>query len=133
MTIITIVGAALVYFIIGFLAHGPIAGKLWMRLADVYPTGNEKFSDMIPQMLWNMVANLATAFVLWGIITFTAPLAGGLVWYKGALVATWMWAGFIVPSSAIEVIWMKRRPALWVFECVVSLVGFLAMGAMLAW
>ena len=38
MNIIAIVVAAVVAFIIGFLFHGPLFGKLWMRLADVHPT-----------------------------------------------------------------------------------------------
>lgn len=126
--LLTIIISAAAAFIIGFLIHGPIAGKLWMRLANIQPTGNEKFSDMIPQMAWNFVANLVTAGVLYAIIDFTAPLAGGLIWYRGALVAIWMWFGFIVPSSAMEVIWLKRRPAHWIFECVSSLLCFIAMG-----
>jgi hypothetical protein len=134
MDILTIVLAALAVFIIGFLAHGPVTGALWMRLADIHPTGNEKFADMVPQMLWNLFVNVVTAFVLSGIIyiAFTSPLMGEKVWYKGSIIAAWMWLGFIVPSSAIEVIWMKRKLSLWAFECVASLVGFLVMGAILA-
>jgi hypothetical protein len=51
--------AALSAFIIGFLLHGPILGKLWMRLANIHPTGNEKLKDMIPQMIWNFIVNFA--------------------------------------------------------------------------
>lgn len=134
MIILTIVLAAVATFIIGFLAHGPAAGKLWMRLADIHPTGNEKFADMIPMMLWNLLVNLVTASVLAGVIyiAFTSPIMGEKLWYKGSIIAAWMWLGFIVPSSAIEVIWMKRKISLWLFECVASLVSFLAMGAILA-
>lgn len=56
--------AALANFIIGFLMHGPIAGKLWMKLANITPTGNEKFSDMVPQMIKNLLANVVFAYVL---------------------------------------------------------------------
>jgi hypothetical protein len=51
-------------FIIGFLFHGPLFGKLWMRLADVHPTGEEKLSDMWVQMLLNLLANIVTAGVI---------------------------------------------------------------------
>ena len=54
--------AAIVAFILGFLFHGPIFGKLWMRLANIVPTGKEKMSDMYGQMFWNFVVNLITAF-----------------------------------------------------------------------
>lgn len=134
MDILTIVLAAVATFIIGFLAHGPVAGKLWMRLADIHPTGNEKLADMVPQMLWNLLVNLVTASVLSGIIyiAFTSPIMGDKLWYKGSIIAAWIWLGFIVTSSAIEVIWMGRKKSLWLFECVASLVSFLVMGAILA-
>jgi hypothetical protein len=133
MDILTIVLAAVATFIIGFLAHGPVAGKLWMRLADIHPTGNEKLADMVPQMLWNLFVNLVTASVLSGIIyiAFTSPIMGEKLWYKGSIIAAWIWLGFIVTSSAIEVIWMGRKKSLWLFECVASLVSFLVMGAIL--
>lgn len=132
MALISIVLGALATFIIGFLFHGPIAGKLWMKLANIQPTGNEKFSDMKWQMIWNFIANMATAFVLFNLIQFTAPMSGGLTIGKSVLIALWMWAGFIVPSSSIEVIWMKRRPAHWLFECGVSFICFVAMGIIFA-
>mgnify|MGYP003353537644 CR=1 FL=1 len=47
MEILPIILAALAIFVIGFLFHGPLFGKLWMKLADIHPTGNEKFKDMI--------------------------------------------------------------------------------------
>jgi hypothetical protein len=134
MNVLAIVLAALAMFIIGFLFHGPLFGKLWMRLADVHPTGNEKFADMLPQLAWNLLVNLITAGVLsmlfW--ILFSSPLMGEKTWYQGAIWAAWIWLGFIVTSSSIEVIWMKRSWKLWAFECVASLVAFVAMGIILA-
>lgn len=134
MNILAIVLAAVATFIIGFLFHGPLFGGLWMRLADVHPTGNEKLADMLPQMAWNLLANLVSAgvlSVLFGYI-FSSPLAGELTWYKGGMVGALVWLGFIATSSSIEVIWMKRSIKLWLFECVASLVAFVAMGIILA-
>lgn len=133
MNIIAIVLAALATFIIGFLFHGPLFGKLWMRLANVHPTGNEKMSGMIPQMIWNFIVNLVTAGVmaLLFLAIFTSSLIGEETWYKGAIWAAWIWLGFIVTSSSINVIWMKHSWKLWLFECVASLVSFVAMGIIL--
>jgi hypothetical protein len=85
-------------------------------------------------MIKNLAANVMTAFILSGVINIaaTTPVIGEVNWYKGAIIAAWMWLGFIVPSSSIEVIWMGRSWKLWAFECCASLVGFLAMGAILA-
>lgn len=126
--------AAVVAFIIGFLMHGPVAGKLWMRLANVTPTGNEKFADMIPQMLWNLLANLVTACALATIIGYAMGslyLSGNML-QDALVVSTVAWAGFLVASSSMGVIWMKQSPKLWMFEAFSSLLTMLAMGAVIA-
>lgn len=137
MNIIAIVVAAVAAFVIGFLFHGPLFGKLWMRLADVHPTGNEKFSDMWGQMALNLLANIVTASVLslifWGVFSspYMNPSAVSDA-IRGAIWGAWVCIGFIVTSSSMEVIWMKRSVKLWLFECVASLVSFAVMGAIIA-
>jgi len=125
--------AAVVAFIIGFLFHGPLFGKLWMRLANIHPTGNEKLSDMIPQMLKNLLADFVCAYVLAMFIFVTASYynnVGNIIGGMG--IAFWAWLGFILTSSSIDVIWMGKSKKLWLFEVVASLVSFLVMGAILA-
>lgn len=131
---ISVFVAALSAFIIGFLLHGPILGKLWMRLANIHPTGNEKLKDMIPQMIWNFVVNFVTASVMAGIfyIVFSSPIMGDITWYKGAISGAWLWLGFLVTSSSIEVIWMGRTIKLWLFEAMCSLIVTATMGAIIA-
>jgi hypothetical protein len=126
--------AAVSAFVIGFLFHGPVAGKLWMKLANIHPTGNEKFKDMIPQMLWNLLVQFITAFVLAAIILFasTSPYLSGNQFWKGVILAIWLWLGFLVTSSSIEVIWMGRNYKLWLFEVVSSFVVMVTMGAIIA-
>ncbi|MES2315790.1 MAG: DUF1761 domain-containing protein [Patescibacteria group bacterium] len=133
---VAVLVAALVNFIIGFLMHGPVMGKTWMRLANITPTGNEKFSGMIPQMVKNYIANVVFAYVLAVVYLFatTSPLMGGSGAWNGMVCAFWIWLGFVVTTTSIEVIWMKRSPKLWLFECFSSLVAILAMGAVIgAW
>jgi hypothetical protein len=125
---LAIVVAAVANFIIGFLFHGPLFGKLWMKLANITPTGNEKFSDMYGQMFWNFVSNLVFAFVLSAMINFTGALGAT----RGMAFAFWVWLGFVVTSSSMEVIWMGRSYKLWLFEIVSSLVSVLVMGAIIA-
>lgn len=126
--------AALAAFILGFLFHGPISGKLWMKLANIHPTGNEKFADMVPQLIWNFVVNLVTAgglAVLYA-ITSTSPLLYGTSVATGITTAILVWFGFMVTSSSIEVIWMGRSIKLWLFEAVCSLAVMAVMGAIIA-
>ena len=126
--------AAVAAFVLGFLFHGPVAGKLWMKLANIHPTGNEKFKDMIPQMLWNLLVQFVTAFVLAVIYLFASSstyIAGkGIL--GGVILAIWLWLGFLVTSSSIEVIWMGRNYKLWLFEVVSSLIVMITMGAIIA-
>jgi len=126
--------AAVVAFVLGFLFHGPVAGKLWMKLANIHPTGNEKFKDMIPQMLWNLLVQFITALVLAVVYLFasTSPYLGGNGIWSGVILAVWLWFGFLVTSSSIEVIWMGRNYKLWLFEVVCSLIVMVTMGAIIA-
>ncbi len=131
---VAVLVAAVVAFVIGFLMHGPVAGKLWMRLANIHPTGNEKFSDMIPQMVWNLVVNLGSALALAIVYAFasTSSLLSGPSIGTGLLCGGLVWAGFLVTSSSIEVIWIGRSFKLWLFECMSSLIVMLSMGAIFA-
>lgn len=131
---LAVVLAAVACFVIGFLMHGPIAGKLWMKLANIHPTGKEKFSDMVPMMIKNFIANLITAYVLAAVYLFasTSPAMGGVGAMNGAVCAFWVWLGFVVTSTSIDVIWMGKSYKLWLFECFSSFLCFLAMGAIIA-
>ena len=133
INLLSVFVAALVAFIIGFLFHGPIFGKLWMKLANIKPTGNEKLSDMIPQMFSNFLTNLVTAYVLSVMYLFasSSPYLGGVGATGGMITALWVWIGFLVTSTSIDVIWMGRSTKLWLFECGCSLVVMLAMGAII--
>ncbi|MES3030903.1 MAG: DUF1761 domain-containing protein [Patescibacteria group bacterium] len=131
-----VIVAAVAAFVIGFLMHGPVAGKLWMKLANIIPTGNEKLSDMYGQMFWNFVVNIVTAIALAIVILFasTSGLLTNSALCNGLIVAAIVWAGFLVTSTSIDVIWMGRSRNLWLFEAGSSLITMLAMGAILgAW
>lgn len=131
-----VIVAAVAAFVIGFLMHGPIAGKLWMKLANIVPTGNEKLSDMYGQMIKNFIANIVTSIALALVILFaqTSGLLSDSALCTGLLVAFIAWIGFIVTSTSIDVIWMGKSAKLWLFEAGSSLITFLAMGAILgAW
>jgi len=122
--------AALANFVVGFLFHGPLFGKTWMRLAGVTPTGNEKFSGMIPQMVKNYIMNIVMAYVLAVMLAYTGAVGAT----SGMVLAFWVWLGFIVTTSSMEVIWMKRSVNLWLFELSSMLVSILVTGAIIgAW
>src|SRR3989344_887923 len=133
INLMAVSAAAVVSFILGFLFHGPVFGWLGRKLANIHPTGNEKFADIIPQILWNLLANFVTAYVLAVIYLFasSSPYLGGVGAWGGIICAVWLWLGFLVASSSVEVIWMGRSVKLWLFECACSLVVMIAMGAVI--
>ena len=129
--------AALVNFVLGFLLHGPIGGKLWMKLAQIHPTGKEKMSDMYGQMVWNLLVNLVAAYVIAMFFALfkSTPyfLTGGGASNVsiGMIIAFWCWLGFVVTSTSIDVIWMGKSFKLWAYEAMCSFICFLAMGAVI--
>lgn len=126
--------AAFANFFIGFMFHGPLFGKLWMKLANIRPTGKEKMSDMFPQMISNFVVNFIFAYALAVIylLASTSSVASGPGILTGLMCAFGVWLGFMLTTTSIEVIWMGRNYKLWLFELVSSLVCCLAMGTIIA-
>lgn len=125
--------AAVAAFVIGFLLHGPIAGKLWMRLANVHMTGNEKMSDMYGKMLWNFLANVITAYALAIVYLFvsTSSFGSGPSIWSGIFSGFLVWFGFLATATSIDVIWMGKSSKLWLFELCSSLIVMVAMGAII--
>lgn len=126
--------AAAAGFVAGFLIHGPLFGKLWMKLANIVPTGNEKFSDMYGKMFMNFLANVLAAYVLAVVYLFatTSPYMGGEGAISGMICAFWVWLGFYFTSSSMDVIWMGKKKSLWLFDTFSSLAVLLVMGAVIA-
>ena len=130
MNISAIFAASVIAFVIAFLWNGPVFGKLAMKLSgESAPAKPPKVS----QILLNYLVFLVTAFVMAGVlwIAFASPLMGEKIWFRGVIIAIWLWLGFIVTSTSIEVIWKGRSWKLWLFECASSLVVFATMGAIL--
>lgn len=132
--------AAVVAFIVGFLMHGPVGGKLWMKLANIVPTGKEKFGDMVPQMLLNLLANIVIAFVLSAIYSFSFryfavssysyfPIDNNLISITAPVLLLWL---LVVAGSSMDVIWMGKSKKLWMFECFSSLLVMASMGIVIA-
>lgn len=128
MFLLSILAAAASCFIIGFLLHGPVLGKLWMKLADITPTGNEKFSDMYGKMAWNFVANIVSAFALSVIsnVVLMANMTQSEI-FAGVITAVLVWL-VVLAGSSMEVIWMGKKWQLWMFEVLSSLLCFVVMG-----
>jgi hypothetical protein len=126
--------AAVAAFVIGFLMHGPVGGKLWMRLANIHMTGKEKLSDMSGKMLLNFLVNVVSAYalaVVYLLISTSSFGSGSAIW-NGIFAGFLAWFGFLVTSTSIDVIWMGKSFKLWLFEVCSSFIVMLAMGVIIA-
>ncbi|MGI9118086.1 MAG: DUF1761 domain-containing protein [Minisyncoccia bacterium] len=131
---VSVLLAAAVGFVVGFLLHGPVSGKLWMRLANIVPTGNEKLSDMYGQMFANFLVNIVSALMLSAVYLFLSTSVYALATpMLNSLVAVFVtWAGFIFVWTSIDVIWMGKSFKLWLFDVLASLVVMVSMGIVIA-
>lgn len=131
-SITAIILAAIANFVIGFIFHSPPLGNIWMKLANIKPTGNEKFADMIPAMIKNLAANLVYALGIAIIYYLAAPNMGGGTIANGILLALVIWFCFGLTATVIDVIWLGKSPHLWLYEAGCSFVTSIAMGIIIA-
>lgn len=122
---VSVLVAALAAFVVGFLWHGPVFGKMWMKLSNITPEQLEKAKkqSMAPRMIGALVQQLVTAYVLAiflaGVSTMDAVMA--------IRIAFWIWLGFIATILLNGVLWENRTVKLYLFNIVYQLVNLIVM------
>ncbi len=108
--------AALAAFFVGFLWHGPVFGKQWMKLMKITPQDMEKGKKkMAGKMHWYMIAAFIQQLVV--AIVIGLMLQGGLLTVIMALqLAFLLWLGFIVTTLLNGVLWEQRTIPLYLFN-----------------
>lgn len=117
---VAVMVAAVAAFIVGFLWHGPLFGKQWMKLSGMkMPEGAElekAKKEMWKPMLANLGINLVMAYCLAHIIYVTGVYFNALGSVGNALgVAFWTWLGFVAVVTMSPVLWEKMSFAKWTF------------------
>lgn len=122
---VSVLVAALAAFVVGFLWHGPVFGKLWMKLSNITPEQLEKAKQqsMAPRIIGAFVQQLITAYVLaiflMGVSTLDAVMA--------IRMAFWIWLGFVATVLLNGVLWENRTMKLYLFNVVYHLVNLIVM------
>lgn len=114
--------AAALNFIIGFLWHGPIFGKVWVKLMGFTQAQMDEGmkKGMAKPMIMNAIANIITAFVFFTIAqTLMVSTAGA---FGLALLA---WLGFSMPIYLNDTLWGGKSWGLFWFSSVYYLVSLL--------
>ena len=129
LSILGVILAAVVNMILGMIWYHPkVFGQKWMDLLgfkkkDLKMNKNE----MRQTYAWAVIMSLATAWVLAYVIVLseTAGFVGG------AFIGFLMWLGFVMTTSANEVLWAKRHRDLYWLNNSFHLVSFVVMGGLL--
>ena len=91
----------IVSFVISGIWHGPIFGKLWMKLSDMTEadvTEAKKHSGMYWSYVVQFFVILLTNYVLYHFVKGAGLNLTG---------AFWVWLGFIATTEAADSIWNK--------------------------
>ena len=125
---ISVLVAALASFVIGFLWHGPVFGKTWVKLMKITAAemakGQKDMAKKMPLYLVGaFVQQVITAFV---IALFTAML-GAHDAASAVLLACLLWVGLIVTTLFNGVLWEKRSVPLYLFNITYHLVSLVVM------
>ncbi len=96
--------AAVASFILGWIWHGPIFGKAWMKEMKFSEADKKKAKEkgMGGALVWNFIGNFVTAYVLAHFIGFL-----GLSTFSEAFaLAFWTWLGFFAAATLLNgVLW----------------------------
>ncbi len=130
---LAILVAAVAAFFVGFLWHGPLFGKQWLKMmnipqAEVDAARAKGMGAMLPMMIGAFVQQVIVAFV-------TAYLASalGVTDAAGAvMLAILLWFGYIATTLLNGVLWEKRSMNLYVFNIAYHLVALVVIALIVA-
>lgn len=121
-------------FALGALWHGPLFGKLWMRIHH----GDKKFTDaeMKKSMegMWKiMLAEFVATFLMVMTLAFIIEIIPS---FSGMHLAFVVWIGYVLPTMTSTVVWGGDKKE-WMFtkiavSSICRLLGLLATGYVLS-
>lgn len=127
--VVAILVAALAAFFVGFLWHGPVFGKVWIKLMKITPAEMKKGQkEMGKKMPLYMAIAYVQQLVVAIVVTFFCLLLGANT-VLGILVLVFLfWLGFIATTLLNGVLWEKRSIPLYLFNIVYQLVNLMVIG-----
>ncbi len=116
-------------FLIGFLWHGPLFGKQWMKFNNIAQPKKEdiKFSMMLP----GIGASLLMAFVQSAVIGRTLQIVSLTGVGQAMLIATILWLPFVALVILNEHTWAGKSFAHTCYDAAYNLASMWAIAAVL--
>lgn len=131
VSLLSVFAAGVAAFVLGFLWHGPVFGKMWMKLSKITEKDvkeAQKKGGMWKYMLAAFVQQLVTAFVLAQFLGVTGVTDTA----DAMIIAFWIWLGFIVTVALNGVLWEKRAFDLYLFNITYHLANIQVMAIVLS-
>jgi hypothetical protein len=121
-------------FALGAVWHGPLFGKLWMRIHHGKDSFNEAEMQDSMKGMWKL---MVAEFIATGLMVMhLAVLIEIVPSFSGMHLVFFVWIGFILPTMASTVIWgvdTKRYMATKIaVSSICRLIGLLATGYVLS-
>lgn len=129
IVIMTVAGFAL-----GAVWHGPLFGKLWMRIHHGKDSFNAKEMEEATKGMWKLMVTEFVATLL--MVISIACLVRAIPSMPGWQIALMVWVGFVLPTMTSTVIWGADVKKYMLTKIAVSsicrLIGLLATGYVLS-
>lgn len=114
-----IILATVASYFVGFLWHGPVFGKYWVRMMGYTPEQMQSMRLTGTQaMLGGFVAQLVQVYVL---AQFIMSM-GAFSVVSALMLVGWLWLGFVALTQFGTVLWENRAPKLFAFNAAYQLV-----------
>ena len=129
---LTVLVAAVTSIIISGLWYSPLLfGNLWVHLSGIdmkKVNAMKKESKVGRSYFWAFVMTLITCYVLAHFVAYVdATTFGG-----GAVLAFWVWLGFMVPLSLNDVLWGGKSFKLFLLNAAHHLIALIVAAGILA-
>lgn len=129
----TIVIMTVAYFALGAVWHGPIFGKLWMRIHHGKDSFNTKEMQESMKGMWKLMVTEFVATLL--MVIGLACVVREIPEYSPMQTAFMVWLAFVLPTMTSTVIWGADTKKYMCTKIAVSsvcrLIGLLATGYVL--
>jgi hypothetical protein len=128
--------AAVACFLIGWLWHTVLFGKIWIKLMGFDKLDKKKQQAMMKTMGRSMAFNFLTLLVMAYCMAWSVQSGAGFYHVSGVVLGLqtgfWLWLGFTATSQLNEVLWGGRPFKLYLINVGQYLVSYLVAGVILA-
>ena len=125
----TIIVAAVVWFLFGFLWYGPLFGKQWMKMMGI--TAEQMAEGKKKSMALPMLIALIMSVVSASVVSYLVPQLLALSFGEFLKIILIIWAGFVLPLQVNDYLWERKSFKLVLFNMVESILAYILLSAII--